>query len=248
MKLVYIIFLFVIWNVEILASTPEENEKIKYRASFGNCPSRVAGALTLKLVKEFESKFSLRSVKKKIVNEKLSEKHFLSNYKIDYDPIQSFLQLQFECPIPLMKVQIYKESGSESYNAILVDNGELFDPTYEVMLKEEGKLSHQLPSLAMPLGDMDANLQQNITNLVGKMPVEFRQKISEAILGEDGDLTIILSVNGRPSSVFMGKEEWIDKGAKLFKIMDYMEEKGKIPAIINLTNAKKVVVKFSDKS
>jgi hypothetical protein len=66
-------------------------------------------------------------------------------------------------------------------------------------------------------------------------------------VNENKELTIILSINGTPSSVFMGPDEWGEKSAKLDKIVNYMELKEKIPAIINLTNSKKVVVKFKDK-
>jgi hypothetical protein len=44
----------------------------------------------------------------------------------------------------------------------------------------------------------------------------------------------------------MGLDEWEEKVAKLDKIVNYMELKEKIPAVINLTNSKKVVVKFRD--
>jgi hypothetical protein len=45
----------------------------------------------------------------------------------------------------------------------------------------------------------------------------------------------------------MGVDEWNLKMTKLEKIVNYMELQKKIPAIINLTNSKKVVVKFNDK-
>ena len=47
-----------------------------------------------------------------------------------------------------MKVQIYKDNGDEYYTAILVDNGKLVDPTYEVLLRTEKKLKKKLPSMA----------------------------------------------------------------------------------------------------
>jgi hypothetical protein len=152
-----------------------------------------------------------------------------------------------DCPDPLMKVQIYKANGIDSYEAILVDSGELFDPTYEVLLRTEKKLSYALPYLAIPVGELEKETQWKITRVVNSMEESFRRKISEVILNERGELTVILSLRGNPSSVFMGKEEWIDKTMQLKKIVKYMESKKKIPAIINLTNSKKVVVKFNSK-
>ena len=227
--------------------SPESKKQLKYKTYFGSCPSRSAGTLTLKLVDTFEKSKSLRDVKLKIVKEKLNEKHFISDYKISYNPIKKKLNFSFDCPKPLMKVQIYKENGLDSYEAILVDNGQLYDPTYEVLLRSEKKLDSALPFLAIPVGDMDESIQKEITHIVSKMGDKFRKKISEVILNENGDLTVILSLRGSPSSVFLGKNEWNNKVTKLKKIVSYMEKRRKIPVIINLTNSKKVVVKFNDK-
>jgi hypothetical protein len=223
------------------------NEDLSYRSNLGKCPTRPAGTMALQVVKTFEQSHSLRDVKLKIVNEKWADKYFVSDYKISYDPFSKVLDLNFNCPEPLMKVQIYKNGGSESYEAILVDNGQLFDPTYEALLKSEKKLTHELPYLALPVGEMEDKVQSDVTNLVKEMRPELRRKLSEVILNDNKELTIILSVNGHPSSVFLGPDEWGEKMGKLDKIVNYMELKEKIPAIINLTNSKKVVVKFKDK-
>lgn len=226
---------------------PIKKKKIKYRTSFGSCPSRSAGQMTLKLIKIFEETGSLKSVKNEIVKQSMPERHFVSEYKVNYDPLQKMLHFKMDCPDPLMKVQIYKANGIDSYEAILVDSGELFDPTYEVLLRTEKKLSYALPYLAIPVGELEKETQWKITRVVNSMEESFRRKISEVILNERGELTVILSLRGNPSSVFMGKEEWIDKTMQLKKIVKYMESKKKIPAIINLTNSKKVVVKFNSK-
>ncbi|MBT3585944.1 MAG: cell division protein FtsQ [Halobacteriovoraceae bacterium] len=223
------------------------DKKLNYRSTFGKCPSRTAGALTLTLIKDFERNHSLKRLKEKIVKKKLAQKHFISDYKINYDPLQKLLRLNFDCPEPLMKVQIYKENGNDSYDAILVDNGKLFDPTYEVLLKVEKKLTEDLPFLALPVGEMEEETQIAITRLVMKMGPKFRKKLSEVILNKGKELTIIISSKGQPSSVFLGKSQWEEKISKLKKIVKYMELKKKIPAIINLTNSNKVVVKFNDK-
>lgn len=220
---------------------------LKYKTSFGSCPSRAAGTLALNLMKEFEKTGSLRVIKSKIEKEHLEQKHFISSYKIDYDPLRKMINFSFDCPNPLMKVQLYKSNGLDSYDAILVDTGDLFDPTYEVLLRSESLLKDDLPTLAIPVGEMDDETKRILTELVKKMPGDFRSKLSEIILSEKKDLTIILSLRGRPSSVFLGLDDWSNKLQKLIKVVGYMESKKKIPAIINLTNAKKVVVKFSDR-
>lgn len=220
-------------------------EKIKYRTNFGSCPSRSAGQMTLKMMKIFEETKSLKKVKEKIIEQKLSERHFVSDYKVSYDPMKSMLFFKLDCPKPLMKVQIYKENGIDSYEAILVETGELFDPTYEVLLRTEEKLKGPLPYLALPVGDLEEITQSKITQVVSGFGDNFRKKISEVILSEKGELTVILSLKGNPSSVFLGKDEWDMKAGKLKKIVKYMESNKKIPAIINLTNSKKVVVKFN---
>ncbi len=245
MRILGIISLII--SLEAFAKYSPRLKKTSYKTYFGSCPSRVAGNLTLKLVKEFEDKKSLKSLKDLIVNKDLKSKHYLSEYKISFNPNTQTLNFAFDCPKPLMKVQIYKESGIESYGAILVDNGQLFDPTYEVLLRSDGKLKRPLPALALPVGEMKPEIQERLTSLFNEMSPNLRKILSEVILDEDNELTIILSVQNRPSSAFLGSELWETKVSKLGKIIDYMAEKKKVPSIINLTNHKKVVVKFSDK-
>ena len=246
---VVVLTILIVTNIvsSSLGPTEQFSADLSYRSNLGKCPTRPAGTMALLAVKTFEQTQSLRDVKLKILNEKWSEKYFVSDYKIQYDPFSKVLDLNFNCPEPLMKVQIYKKDSPESYEAILVDNGQLFDPTYEALLRSEKKLTQDLPYLSMPIGEMDDKVQKDITNLVKDMRPGLRKKLSEVILNDAKELTIILSINGHPSSVFMGLEEWNDKLVKLDKIVNYMELKEKIPAIINLTNSKKVVVKFNDK-
>lgn len=212
---------------------------MNYRTSFGSCPSRTAGTLTLQLIKVFERTKSLRDVKLKLVKEKLTEKHFISDYKISYDPRRGSLNFKFSCPEPLMKVQIYKSNGLESYEAILVENGELLDPTYEVLLRAEDKLDKPLPFLALPVEEMDKKTQRTVADMVMGMDYKVRRNLSELILDENKELTIIISVGNKPSSIFMGKEDWKGKLKKLERIVSFMDKKRKVPTIINLTNAKK---------
>lgn len=239
--------LLITLSLSAYAAVGPKLEETSYKTYFGSCPSRVAGKLTLKLVKEFENKKSLKNLKDLIVENDLKSKHYLSEYKINYNPNTRTLNFSFDCPKPLMKVQIYKDNGIESYSAILVDSGQLFDPTYEVLLRSDGKLKGALPALALPVGEMKQDMQEKLTSILGNMSEKLRGRLSEVIVDEDNELTIILSVRNRPSSAFLGNDLWQEKVTKLEKIIEYMTEKKKIPSIINLTNHKKVVVKFSDK-
>ena len=229
-----------------LFAAQTRKKKVQYKTFFGSCPSRVAGKLTLDLVDEFEKNRSLLELKEKIVNDKLDEKHFLSSYSINYHPVENLLKFKFDCPRPLLKAQIYKKNGDEFYTAVLVDNGKFVDPTYEVLLRSEKKLNHQLPHLAYPVSLIDSGVEGEIKDLVSRFNKEYKGKISEIIVDENEKLTLIFSINRRPTSAFLGKDYWSEKVGKLIKIIDYMKEKKSIPAVINLTNSKKVVVKFSD--
>ena len=138
MKL-FLLFLLVS-NSSYAVSKKYFEEKIHYRTMFGQCPSKAVGRLTLTLIKEFEKNKSLLDVKKKIITDKLDEKYYLSSYNINYDPLQKMIKFHYECPKALMKVQIYRKDGDEFYTAVLVDNGKLFDPTYEILLRTEKRL------------------------------------------------------------------------------------------------------------
>ncbi len=245
MKKLINIFILSLLSTQVF-SVNIPKEKIKYKTSFGKCPSRAAGTLTLKLVKDFEANNSLRSMKNLITADRLKEKHFLSDYTIKYNPLDGMLNFIYDCPAPLMKVQIYKENGMESYEAILVDNGQLFDPTYEILLRTEKKLTYSLPYLAIPVGEMDKTVQKNITKIISGLDLVFRKLISEVIISDNKELTMILSIKGKPSSVFMGKDEWPLKMEKLTQTISYLSKNKKVPSVINITNSKKVVVKFNE--
>lgn len=221
--------------------------KLKTKSYFGSCPTQSAGKFTLKLLKIFEETQSLKQLKEKIVADKLQEKHFISKYDIAYNPNINEIKFKLECPSPLMKVQIYKDNGVEYYTAILVETGELFDPTYEHLLRSEKKLKAQLPSFALPVADLDKDYHAKIAKLISESNPLLKKHLSEVILDQNKKLTIILSFAKRPVSAFIGNDNWESKLMKLSKVLDYMTEKKKIPVVVNLTNEKKVVVKFADK-
>lgn len=219
-------------------------KNLNYQTNFGECAPRIAGDLSLILVKEFEKNHSLKEVKEKILSEKLQDKYFLASYKINYDPLSRSLKFDFECSPPLMKVQIYKGPNAQAYSAVMGTDGKLYEPAYEELMRKEGMLQAPLPILAFPLEEMDKALQYTLASLVGRIAPDLRRNLSEVIVGAKKDLTFIFSYQGKPTSIFLGEDEWDNKVVKVQKILNYMESKNKYPTVVNLTNLKKVVVKF----
>lgn len=231
-------------GVTSLGPSEKFNEELSYRTSLGKCPFHAAGNMALAIVKIFDETRSLHSVKNKILSENWADKYFVDSYSIKFDPFSQTLELYFNCAEPLMRVQFYKNNGSESYESILVDSGKLVDPTYEVLLRNEKKLTHELPYLAIPVIELESQFLSQITNIVKDLPIDFRKKLSELILSETKELTMILSIDNGPTSVFLGADKWNEKVLKLKRIISYFEKNDRTPATINLTNQKKVVVKF----
>ncbi len=233
-------------NLKSFIALPNTITKVRYQTNFGKCPSRPSGTLILKLIKTFEKTRSLGKIKNQIIKENLLENHFISNYKVSFDPLKNFLKFKFQCPVPLMKVQIHKKDNSNGHEAILTQNGKLLDPTYEVFLRAEEKLTQPLPYLTLPINEINTKIPIRISKMIKKTSSNFRKKLSEIVIN-NRELILILSINNRPSSIFFGKNEWRNKIIKLQKIMEYMKTEQKIPTIINLTNIDKIVVKFNGK-
>jgi hypothetical protein len=220
---------------------------LQVKSYLGQCPSQTAGEFALKIVKKYDETESLKLVKDMIAQEKLTDKYFIGSYNVNFIPHEQQLRINVECALPLMRVQIYKENGIEHYNAILADNGILYDPLYEQLMRNENKITRQLPTLSIPVGEMDKDFQNQLTQLIKNSSITLKNMMSEIILDDKNALTIILSNRTRPISVFMGDEKWSERMIKLTKIIDYMADQKKFPSIVNLTNDKKVVVKFADK-
>lgn len=219
---------------------------IHYKTYVGECPSKSSAGFAMIVMKEFEKKHSLKNVKEKILHEKLDEKHFLSDYRISYNPVIKTLRLQLECPQPLLKVQVYKSNGEEHYSAILGDNAKLYDPGYEILMKAEKKLNYNLPLLAISTKQLEGDAPTSLAQFIKRMDKDHRGQISEIILSKSNDLTIVFALGGRATSVFMGADLWEEKLVKLSKIIGYVQKNKRYPGSINLVNSKKVVVKFSD--
>ncbi len=235
-------------SLNVMASRPETfvQKNIKYQTYFGQCPSKSSGLLSLIIMKEFEKKHSLKDVKEKILEAKLDEKYFLSDYRISFNPVIKTLKVNLECPQPLAKIQVYRSNGDEHYSAILGDNGRMYEPHYENLMKAEKKLTYNLPLLAVSMDQLEGDAPTNLAGFIKLMEPDLRQEISEMILNKNNELTIVFALGRKATSVFMGADLWEEKLTKLTKIVGYVTKNKRYPSSINLLNAKKVVVKFSD--
>lgn len=240
-----IFFYTIVTVILIPLSYGAEKNGIKYQSSFGKCPSESTGKLTLKLMSNYEKHHSLKKLKELLIKDHLKQKFFLSYYHFTYNPVRKFLNLNFDCPTPLMKVQVYKENGVENYEAILVEGGELYDPTYEVLLRAENKIKYQLPFFALPIDELGGKLQKKIAKLISSTDNKFRRKIAEVIYTEGKELTVILSIRNRSCTAFFGKSQWDKKIRKLRDMVNYLAKNRKIPITINITNLQKPVAKFT---
>jgi hypothetical protein len=246
--LVFIVILFSI-SESVVAKVPETytQKNIQYQSFSGSCPSKSSGLMALIVMKEFEKNNSLKDVKEKIIHDKLDEKFFLSDYRINFNPVRKTVKISLECPEPLAKVQIYKPNGEEHYSAILGENAKLYEPQYEILMKAEKKLTFNLPLLALTTEQLETNAPTILAEFIKQMKLGTRKKISEIILNKNSELTIVFGLSSKATSVFLGADYWDVKLTKLDKILSYVTKNNRFPTTINLVNAKKVVVKFSDK-
>ncbi len=136
----------------------------------------------------------------------------------------------------------------------MVEGGIFFDPLYEVFLQKDGKLeTNELPYLSLPQKaslnlEVSSETKEDMIFLISKLGPRVSQSLSELILSENHELTFILRDKDGPISVFLGKKNWSKKTESLSKILGHFAEKSQRPSVINLTNHKKVVVKFPGRS
>ena len=125
-----------------------------------------------------------------------------------------------------------------------MDNGEIYRESYQALIEKERGKPLNIPFLSIPhdkLGKMDSKV---LASIYSKIDDRNKKKISEIIINEHDELTFIISSSNRVASAFLGEEKWSEKVSKLEKILNHFEDSGKLPSLVNLTNLKKVVVKF----
>jgi hypothetical protein len=241
----FFLFFFILC-ISVQARIPPryKHNNMTYRTYFGACPDRSSSDLVIQIVKIFEKNYSLKEVKEKIVSEKWQEKYFLNDYRLSYHPIKKQLSVHFHCPKPLARVQVYKDNGQEHYTATLTVGGKLFDPSYEVLMKNEKKLMFDLPALVMSIQLINSGEQAKIADFLHLLKDSFLKRTSEIIYNDRFELTLIMNNSLSTTSIFLGKDLWDHKLSKLEKILTYMDRSQRNPSVINLSHSKKVVVKF----
>jgi hypothetical protein len=219
-------------------------DKLTKKTSWRGCPSQTAGKMVLNLVNEFDKNGSLYDLNKKIIEENFQKKYFVSKYNIKFNPMKNKLTFTLECPKALVRVSAINSKGVVVSSSILTETGDLYDPTYEILLKSEKILKSDLPNLAVPYEILNQSYKEKLTDFFLSLSGKTRGLISEIILDRKGKMTLILSNKRRPTSVFFGAGNWSEKRIKLSKMVDYLIDRKGLPKTINLTNTKKVVVKF----
>tara|TARA_B100000925_G_scaffold291731_1_gene281065 strand:+ start:4654 stop:5433 length:780 start_codon:yes stop_codon:yes gene_type:complete len=219
-------------------------EKLSTKSHWKGCPSQTVGKFVIELVNDFEKNRSLYSVDKKINEERLLKKYFINNYKIKFSPIHNKLTFNLSCPEPLVRVSAINSEGISVSSSILSDDGELYDPTYELLLKSEKLIKGDLPTLAVSYEKLNEKNKNQISDFFISLDKKIKSLMSEMILDENGKMTLILSHKRKPTSVFFGTDNWTEKRIKLTKMIAYLIDRKGLPKTINMTNTKKVVVKF----
>jgi hypothetical protein len=214
-----------------------------YEVNWGKCPIKTSTDLAVILTKEYDMTHSLLKVQEKIVTEHLQESYYLSYYAIGYSFIKPTLRFIFDCPEVLMNIELLKE-GKKETAGLLVSNGKIFDPGYEVVLRREGMLQKRLPYLTMTRKDFNDGKYANLVKLMEQMPTNLKSKISEFILGDYNELSLSLNMDGTSSFLSLGPEYWDEKIGKADQIYRYFSEKKRIPKQVSLASDHKVIVKF----
>ena len=223
------------------------SQKVKYKTTFNNCPSRSAGKFAMRLLKTYEKSRSLYDVKSDIEENFLTDKHFVKSYSVNVDPSKNIMNISLACPKPLLRVVLMDSEAEGEFQSVLVEEGELYDPTYETLLLGEKKIKTSLPTLAISKNNLSSRTRKEISDILRVLGEENHSKISEVIYDEGDVLTMILSLNKKPVSVFLGEGQFEEKVNKLRRLVKYSELNNKQPTVINLLNLKKVVVKFAHK-
>ena len=221
--------------------------RTQYRSKNNHCPNKSINDLNFLLIGEYEKTKSLLDLKKKILKDRLKEKYFINDYKISYQFATQSLLFEYTCSRALLKAEVMREGSlGKSYSAILTENGKLLDPSYEVVLRAENKIEKDLPDFVLPISLSQSKVPKEVAQLVATLGEEQKKSLAEVIVDDKKELTMIFSILDRPASVFLGQYRWKKKIKKLNDILAFMKKKKTVPSVINMTNDKKVVVKFSD--
>ncbi len=238
-------FLFLLFFSVSVFSNEISFHELKYKVEFGTCPKKTTGDLTLKILDKFRISKSLLEAKKYILDKDLESKFFLSSYDIKFNPVSNELDLSFNCPEPLARLQVYNENGTESYFSVLSKNGKKVDPNYENALRAEKILTAPLPVLSMNKSQINKQRLIDISRYLEKIDKKLVRRISDLIIDENDRLIIIIRNPNHAITAFVGQDDWKNKSKRLLKSIEYFDQKKKYPQYVRFLNSKKIVVKFS---
>jgi hypothetical protein len=214
--------------------------ELSYKVAFGRCPVQTTGPFIKGLVEVFKKDASLFEIKKEFEKLENKQKYFYNSYRAHYLPFENILTLKVDCPRPLMRLEVF-ENNKVKYEAIVSESGEMIDPNYENMLRNENLLKTILPTLSLNTTEIQPDIV--------KMAISFykliddQKHLSEISYGKDGWVGIF-SYDYRPILIWLGKDDIEDKLRNLNKILHFFSVSNNFPFFINMTNAEKIVVKF----
>ncbi len=235
-----------VFSFTLSASALVENfHELSYKTNFGNCPSKTSGSAALEILEVFRKDKSLLQTKKYIEKNKLREKYYLKTYDIEFNPVTQKVALSFTCPIPIARVQVFKKDGTQQFHSVLSINGLRIDPNYENVLRNEKKITRDLPVVSMEYSELTEQKLKDITRLLKNIDEKLRNKISDVVFDSDQKLVFVMTNHNHAISAFLGKSDWKNKSAKLLKTIEYFDRKKKHPKFVKFLNSQKVVVNFS---
>jgi hypothetical protein len=156
------------------------------------------------------------------------------------------------CSRPLFRVH-FKNNDLEIFEKTLAEDGHLYGPHYEYLyyhdrnVNKKNRTHNKVDLSYLTIAEKHRENKKffsEIKNLFQLQQYFFKRYVSEVIFDDDDMLTFVLRHSGGSSVVYFGKNLWVDKLQALKSIMTTFEKKNVLPHLLDLTDLKKVVVKF----
>lgn len=237
------IFLFVLFISFLLRANllPVKN---KVSVDYSICPKSPASDFVFKTSEFFEENGkSLKKLKQHISDKMYKRKYFLSDYKINYNPIKKTLMYFLNCSKPILKLSSLNKDGRSAYDIILTKDGATHDPSYLAYAKADG-LIKEVPRVSLPSEMVTDKNKRELVLLTRNVNNQKNIPLREIIYSSKKDLVMLIGEKDEIISVFLGESFWPEKIKKLEKIMSYMVDKKKRPSQINIVDIEKIVIKF----
>lgn len=216
MRKIWIVIFFFLFTIKVgHCNSKSKSEKIKFHTQFNYCPKNKLGPFVISLVNIFESQKSLYKIKT-LLDQNASQYYF-SKYSVKKDTMAKTIHFNFECPVPLFKINILEEGKKgeqdviQPQNAILVDSGQVLSTTpynYEEELLMEKKIDEPLGYLSIERDLLEEEeIRKDIGKLVSSMPGHLLKNLSECIFKKSGPI-LIFSYQNRPIELYFNIDNW----------------------------------------